>query len=284
MSKLFERYQPRYIFVSALALGALVIWSVLFRAERDVLSVAFLDVGQGDAIFIESPSGNQVLIDGGPNKKILSELSSVMPFYDRSIDILILSHPHQDHIGGLVEILKRYDIDFVFSSGSDAPIAEYAEWSKLIKEKGVKEVLAQRGLRLNLGDGVYFDVLLPEKIGGGENLHKNMVVSRLSYGRNCFLFMGDAERDLELKILNDDIHCEVLKVGHHGSKTSSGEAFLNKVSPEVAVIQVGTKNRYGHPYQTILERLAAASAKIFRTDTDGAIIIESDGKNISIKK
>ncbi len=283
MPKFFEKYQPKYIFIGALALAATVTWSAVFHLENDRLLVAFLDVGQGDAIFIETPDGSQVLIDGGPNKKVLSELSRIMPFYDRSIDAVILTHPHQDHVGGLVEILKRYDVDFVFDSGDTASTAELAEFKKLVSEKNINEIFVRRGSRILLGGGVYFDVLLPEVFNDSENQHQNMVVGRLSYGGTCFLMTGDMEREQEFKILNDDIDCEVLKVGHHGSKTSSSDAFLKAVSPEIAVIEVGAKNRYGHPYQAVLDRLTASAIQIFRTDTDGAVIIESDGENIFVK-
>ena len=281
--KFLEKYQPRYIFLAGLILVATAIWSAVFHLENDRLVVAFLDVGQGDAIFIEAPGGNQILIDGGPNKSVLSELSRVMPFYDRSIDALILTHPHQDHVAGLVEVLKRYNVDFVFDSGDDASLAEFAEFKKLISEKNIQEIFARRGMRINLGAGARFDILLPDEFIKGPNPHKNMVVGRLTYGNTCFLFMGDAEREHEFKILRDDIDCEVLKAGHHGSKTSSSEALLKAVSPEISVVQVGEKNRYGHPYKAVLERLTASAAKVFRTDTDGAIIIESDGRNIFVK-
>ncbi|OGZ29840.1 MAG: hypothetical protein A2931_02325 [Candidatus Niyogibacteria bacterium RIFCSPLOWO2_01_FULL_45_48] len=283
MRKLLERYRPKYIFLGALGVAAVVTWSAVFHFDGGRLTVAFLDVGQGDAIFIETPAGNQVLIDGGPNKKVLSELSRVMPFYDRSIDAVLLTHPHQDHIGGLVEILKRYNVDFVFDSGDGASLAEFGEFKKLVSEKNIKEVKVRRGYRILLGGGAYFDVLLPEVFNDSENQHQNMVVVRLTYGSTCFLMTGDAEREHEFKILGDDIDCQVLKVGHHGSKTSSSEAFLKAVSPEIAVIQAGAKNRYGHPYQAVLDRLTASAVQIFRTDISGAVIIESNGKNVFVK-
>ena len=283
MLKFFEKYRPKYIFLGALTLAAIVTWSAVFHFDGGWLTVAFLDVGQGDAIFIETPKGNQVLIDGGPNKAVLAELSEVMTFYDRSIDAIILTHPHQDHVGGLVEVLKRYDVDLVFDSGDTASIAEFVEFKKIISEKNIKEIRVRRGARILLGSETYFDALLPDVFNDSENQHQNMVVGRLTYGDTCFLLTGDMEREHEFKILEDDIDCEVLKVGHHGSKTSSSEAFLKAVSPEIAVIEVGIKNRYGHPYQAVLERLTASAVQIFRTDTSGAIIIESDGKNIFVK-
>lgn len=258
-------------------------WFAVFHFENDRLVVAFLNVGQGDAILINTSGDQQILIDGGPNKQVLAELSKVMPFYDRSIDAIILTHPHQDHVGGLVEVLKRYDVDFVFDSGDGASLAEFAEFNKLIKEKNMKEVKVRRGMRILLGGGAYFDVLLPDVFLDSENQHQNMVVGRLTYGNTCFLLTGDMEREQEFKILNDDIDCDVLKVGHHGSKTSSSESFLKAVSPEIAVIQVGAKNRYGHPYQAVLERLSASVAQVFRTDVSGAVIMESDGRDIIVK-
>lgn len=283
MKNFLEKYPPLYIFTAVLVLSAATVWSAVFHFENDRLIVAFLDVGQGDAIFIEAPNGNQVLVDGGPNKAVLKELSRVMPFYDRSIDAVILTHSHLDHFGGLIEVLKGYKAGFVFWAGDESQAPEFGEFKKLIGEKNVQEIFARRGMRINLDEGVYLDILSPEVAEKSSNPHKNMVVGRLTYRKTCFLFMGDAERELEYKILNDDIDCEVLKVGHHGSKTSSSEAFLKAASPEIAVIQLGAKNRYGHPYPAILEALSASARKIFRTDTDGAIIIESDGKNIFVK-
>ena len=283
MKKFFEKYKPKHIFILGLFFAASLAWFAVYGAGNGALRVVFLDVGQGDAIFIQTPAGRQVLIDGGPNKSVLAELSRVMPFYDRSIDAVILTHPHLDHVGGLVEVLKRYEVGYAVESGDEHSIAEFAEWQNLLKEAGVRKVQARRGLRLNLDNGILLDFLLPEKMEVGDDPHKNMAVSRLSYGRTCFLFTGDIERELEWEILKDGIECEVLKVGHHGSKTSTSDAFLEAVKPDFAVISAGRKNRYNHPSQVVLDKLQAAGIRIFRTDLDGAVLMESDGEEINVR-
>ena len=288
MKKFFEKYQPRHIFLGALGVAAIVTWSAVFHFDGGRLTVAFLDVGQGDAIFIETPEGNQVLIDGGPNKKVLSELSRVMPFYDRSIDALVLTHPQLDHLGGLVEVLRRYDADFVFEPGTKHSIAEFELWENLLEEKGVARILAKRGQIIRLSPDIYFEILSPEP-GAFENkvadLNEVVVAGRLVYGETEFLFTGDLTKFGEIKILasGSEIQSDVLKVAHHGSKNSSVEKFLAAVSPKIAVIMSGKNNRYGHPNAETLLKLEKIGAQIFRTDTSGTIILQSDGKNVFVK-
>lgn len=275
-----------YVLGGLVVTAALVWTAVFYLGNRNYLTVAFLDVGQGDAIFIEAPSGSQVLIDGGPNKKVLSELSKVMPFYDRSIDALVLTHPHQDHVGGLVEVLKRYDIDFTFDPGSSYKSAEYKEWKNLISGGGARGITVSRGTKIKIGESIWLEFLLPEanETCEDDDIHDCMVVSKLTYGHVCFLLTGDMERNLEFKILDDDIDCEVLKIGHHGSKTSTSDALFGAVSPDFAIIQSGKDNRYGHPHEIILNKLQAAGVSILRNDDHGAIIIRSDGERIWFKR
>ena len=278
----------KLFFILFLAASAAVIWYAVFYFEaRQNLLITFFDVGQGDAIFIEIPNGNQILIDGGPGDTILGKLGRTMPFWDRSIDMLILTHPHADHLGGLLEVLKRYNVGIVLTSGAEHSIPEYQEWTKLLKEKGVNTVIAKAGQRIDAGSGAALDVLTPFEDFSGQSLknpHDATVVTRLVHGENSILFMGDAERPLEYRLLFEYLNSQfiilnsrIIKVGHHGSKTSTSEEFLRVVSPEVTVIQVGRKNRYGHPTQEVLERLALVGAKVFRNDLDGDIIIESTG-------
>ena len=276
----------KWYFLGVLAFSCAFIWYAVFyvEAHQGLLSVHFFDIGQGDAIFVEAPNGNQILVDGGPDNTVLAKLGEVMPFWDRSIDLLVLSHPHADHLDGLVEVVKRYDIGTVLESGVNHAIPEYAEWHKLLREKNVLVVVAQSGQRIAISDGAYLDILSPFENFVGvspKNVHDATVVSRLVYASTSVLLMGDAEEKLEYQLLHSAffsvLNSDVLKVGHHGSKTSTSEEFLRAVLPEIAVIQVGRKNRYGHPYQGVIDRLMAFGVRIFRNDLDGDILLQSDG-------
>lgn len=274
------------IFFVALALITVMIWyAVLSLDAHRNLSIHFFDVGQGDGIFFELPNAVQVLIDGGPGSGILAKLGNVMPFWDRTIDVIIVTHPHVDHIDGLIDVLKRYTVRMVIESGASYSSADYNEFHQLLKEKKVNVIYARRGQHIALSDVARLDILAPiESISGKTltDIHDAMVVSRLSYGSTTILFMGDAEKAIEYQMLFSrmSLVANVLKVGHHGSKTSSVQEFLAAVSPQYAVISAGRKNRYGHPHQEILDRIKAVGARFVRTDTDGDIVFESDGVRI----
>ena len=277
------RAHIRQIALALLAATVAVIWYAVFHFEsRQNLVVTFFDIGQGDAILIEAPNGNQILIDGGPGDRILAKLGGTLPFWDRSLDLVILTHPHADHVTGLVDVLERYDVGMVLETGVNHSIPEYAEWRELLKEKDVKVITAKSGQRVQFSESARLDILTPfENFAGASrpNVHDAMLVSRLAHGSTTVLLMGDAEKSLEYRLLysGDDLDADILKVGHHGSKTSSTAEFLAAVSPEIAVIQVGRKNRFGHPVEEVLERLEASGAKILRTDRDGDIRILSNG-------
>lgn len=274
----------KYIFIVVLLAVAILAWREAFGTDKDKLKFYVLDVGQGDAIFVETPSGSQILIDGGPDRVILEELGKVMPFWDRSIDLVILTHPHLDHAGGLIEVLKNYDVWEFMDGGDNYNLAEYGELKKLMEEKKIKYEAARRGLNISLDRGISLLILTPDRLVKSDNPHDNNVVSRLSYGKIDFLLMGDAEKGEELMLVqsNDNIGSEVLKVGHHGSKTSSNPLFLEKVQPEYAIISAGSKNRYGHPAQITLDNLLAAGAEIFRTDIDSTIGFKTDGSSLTL--
>ncbi|OGF51816.1 hypothetical protein A3I27_00430 [Candidatus Giovannonibacteria bacterium RIFCSPLOWO2_02_FULL_43_11b] len=274
----------KYLFILILLIIAVLAWNEAFGLGEDKLKFYMLDIEQGDAIFIETPSGNQILVDGGPDRRILEELGKIMPFYDRSIDLIILTHPHLDHAGGLLEVLKNYNVGEFMDVGDSYNLAEYGELKKLIEDKKIKYETVHRGLKIYLDREVSLLVLTPEKLIKSDNPHDNNVVSRLSYGKIDFLLMGDAEKGEELRLVQegDNLESEVLKVGHHGSKTSSNPLFLEKVKPEYALISVSAKNRYGHPAQITLDNLLAAGAKIFRTDIDSIIEFKTDGNSLTL--
>ena len=268
-----------------LATSCLFVWYLVAIESSHALRVYFLDVGQGDAIFIETPNGNQILIDGGPsNGKVVKELSKIMPFYDRSIDLVMASHPHADHIGGLNEIFKRYKISLVVDSGVDYKTAEYEAYQKNIKDEGANWIGAQRGMILKLDKEVYLDVLLPVKTNPGLSPHDGMLVLRMRSPDGAVFFSGDMEAPLEkyLVILSGNITSEILKVGHHGSKTSTSDELLGAIKPEYAVISVGKDNKYGHPGKEVLKRLSDFDIETFRTDESGTVKIFFDKEGLHI--
>lgn len=277
----------KYLFLAVLFAAVVFVWYAVFWESRSGLTVAFLDVGQGDAIFIQAENGNQVLVDGGQNKKVLSELGKVMPFYDRSIDMVVESHPDEDHIGGLAEVSKHYSVGLIMESGVDSGSAVYQEIKNVVAEKGIKNILARRGMKINLDEGAYLLILFPDRDVSKLDSNYSSVVARLVYGKNSFLLTGDSPAGIEEYLVSLDaknLKSDVLKVGHHGSDTSTSEIFLGYVGPRYAVISVGKDNKYGHPRKEILERLKRFGAEIFRTDESGAIKMKSDGNNIVIER
>lgn len=275
----------RKVFLALLVTAVAVIWyTVVYAEAHRVFRVTFFDVGQGDAIFLEAPDGNQILIDGGPGDRVLAKLGERMPFWDRSIDLLILTHPHADHLNGLLEVLKRYDAGMVMETGVHHSIPEYGEWHDLLKKKNAQMIAAHRGQRVNLGRAGMIDILAPFESfedASPKNVHDAMVVLKFRYGSTMVLLMGDAEEPLEYKLLmsGTDVAADILKVGHHGSKTSTALAFVRAVAPTAAVVSSGKNNRYGHPHQQTLDTLAKFNIPVFRTDRDGDIEFISDGRD-----
>ncbi len=275
----------RLLFV--LSLSNIIAWLVVYDLSRSkFLEVNFFDVGQGDAIFIETSDSRQILIDGGPGSAVLEKLGKAMPFWDRTIDLVILSHPEADHLSGLLEVLKRYKVENILWTGIVRDTAEYEEWQRLIKEEGAKIVIAGPGQKIRAANAV-INIIYPfDNIEGKsfQNSNDTSVVAKLVFGDNSFLFTGDVYQSAEKKILErgSDIDSDVLKIGHHSSKTSNSEEFIAKVSPEIAVISVGKDNSYGHPHNEVLETLAKYGINVLRTDLDGDIKIFSDGENFKL--
>lgn len=255
--------------------------------EAPLLKVYFFDVGQGDAIYVRTPAGQDILIDGGPDKKVLNELGRVMPFWDREIDVVVLTHPHSDHVTGLVEVLRRYRVKHVYYTGALHTAPDYLAWLGEIKKQNLDLKIVQDFFEMEFSPELKLQFLYPQKNLVNrkmEELNNSSIVSRLVYQDASFLFMGDATEEVEFELLLDenvDLTADVLKVGHHGSASSSSEEFLAKVQPAFAVIQVGQENAFGHPHLKILKRLERSGVKILRTDESGAIQCLSDGKSIN---
>lgn len=252
-----------------------------------LLKIYFFDVGQGDSILIISPNQNQVLIDGGPDNKVLQRLGEIMPFYDRGIDAVIISHPHADHIGGLISVLERYEVKNIIEAKELYNSAEFKAWQEAAKNERANSIEAIVGRVIDLGDGVTLEILHPfESVADDnpKNPHDDGVVIMLRYDDLEVMLTGDMETKVERRLIiaRYDLDADVLKVGHHGSKTSTSEAFLAATTPEAAIIQVGAKNRYGHPAPEVLSRLENFGIRYYRTDTDGDVKLISDGQMFSI--
>lgn len=281
MKRLREHWR-QYLF-AGLAGAAVFVWASVFalEAEDGRLALSLFDVGQGDALFIDAGNGNQVLIDGGPDDAMLAKIGGAMPFWDHRIELVVLTHPHADHLDGLIPVLERYDIGMVIESGVNHSIPEYDTWHRIIRDRGIPLRIAKAGERIRLSPDATLEVLAPLRdfAGASVPVHDAMIVLRLADRDAKALLMGDAEDELEREMLRSgaDVRADALKVGHHGSKTSTSDAFLAAVRPAIAVISVGSKNRYGHPHQMVLDRLRAAGIRIFRTDRDGDITFVSDG-------
>lgn len=266
------------IIVLILFVSDLFLFYLDFKNSRRGFVFAMLDIGQGDALFIESPTGTQVLIDAGPPRKILGALSRVMSPFDRSIDSIIITNPDADHIGGFLDILKAYQVDSLFEPGTFNDSKTYRNLKEEIKRKNIPEVLARRGMRLNLGGGAVIDILFPDRDVSTWTTNDGSVVGRLVYEETSVILMGDATTETERIILEENsvqsLDSDILKVGHHGSRTSTSLRFLEAVAPTQALISVGRDNRYGHPYPEVLDRLASIGAKILRTDLTGTMIFK----------
>ncbi len=268
---------------------AVLVWLAVFSWQGSgFLEVNFFDVGQGDSIFIETPEKFQVLIDGGPDSKILEKLGKEMPFYDRTIDLVILTHPDPDHLNGVIEVLKRYKIKEIIYTGV-VPEDLRQKGVDIVEKSKAEKIIAKAGQRIDLGQGIYIDVLYPfEDITGQRfsDFNQTSIVCRLIYGKTSFLLAGDAPKSVEYQLLakQANLDSDILKVAHHGSKTSTSDYFLSAVSPEIAVIQVGKDNKFGHPYQEVLDVLNQQNIKILRTDLMGDIKILSDGIQYKIEK
>ena len=262
---------------------ASILW-VYIRHDRSVLTVAFLDVGQGDAVYIEAPNGNQMLYDAGPpSGAVLRALNDVMPFYDRSIDVAVFSHPDMDHIGGFVDVFDRYKVDVMLEPGASSTNGVYDEAERAIATHHLARIIARRGMSVDLGKGVVADILYPDHDMTNAETNSASIVMRIHYGSTSFLLSGDLpikQENYLVGISGEELHVQVLKLGHHGSHTSSGPLWLGAVHPDIAVASAGLNNRYGHPHKDTLALLDSLNIPYFVTFKEGTIRFESNGQKV----
>lgn len=298
--------------ITGIVTGCIILFSFLGTIPDGKLHVVFCNVGQGDAAYIRFPDGRDMVVDGGPDDKILGCLGRHMPFWDRSIDIVLMTHPQKDHMQGLIAVLERYGVSYFIRSDVDNTTEGYQKLLDVLKQKKVAVKFATAGERITIGSATVSMIWPSEeqiaqgKVGlatraspatqGGDTndgkilgvtsgeLNDYSLVFDLQYGTFDVLFTGDADNHVNKNFVGNqalDV-LEVLKVPHHGSKTGMTEAFLDWVRPELAVISVG-KNSYGHPHEATLATLATRGIKIMRTDKEGDVEVVSDGRSWSVK-
>lgn len=249
-------------------------------STQNTVDVHFIDVGQGDAIYIRTPSQN-ILIDAGEKSNTVADYLSDLKV--GKLDLIISTHGHSDHIGGLINVLEKFDADEVIDPGIAHTSKTYEKYLTLIDEKNVKFTEGRAGMKRTLGDGTVLEIFSPVSPKEG-NLNETSVVTKLTYKGVSFLFTGDAQIGSEKEMLANgyNLDSDILKVGHHGSTSSSGEKFLDAVSPEAAVIMCGEGNSYGHPHKETLDKLDERKVNVYRTDINGNIIISTDGHKYSV--
>ncbi len=277
------------LILSLILITGILSFSAIHSAPDDNLHVSFLDIGQGDAILIQK-GNTQVLVDGGPGSQAVNlALSEKMPFWDRTIELVILTHPHDDHLTGLVEVLKRYEVKQILTTETASALPVYDEWQRLIDEKIISYTIAQSGQQIAV-NGIIIDVLNPQKTyfeGTGTDIDNNSIVLNVAFGEISFLLTGDMGKYAELELIKDRLipQSTLLKVGHHGSNSSTSTEFLNVCRPQIAVISVGEDNEYGHPDIEVMDRLTeiVGNINIYRTDRNGTLEFITDGSRLWLK-
>jgi competence protein ComEC len=252
-------------------------------SQCECLEVSFLDVGQGDSILIETPDGFEMLIDGGRDTSVLSQLAKERSFFDKNIDIVVATHPDLDHIAGLVAVLKKYTVTTILMTTNEGDSGAAEAFAAAAPQEDAQIILADAGQVLQLGASTTIQVFAPT--GDESKLESNTasIVLRVVYGNTSFMLTGDAPLEIEnylVKTYGSQLDSDVLKLGHHGSKTSTSDAWLDTVTPQYAVVSAGVGNRYGHPHQDVMQRVFKRNIQTSHTGTDGTVVFQSDGVRV----
>lgn len=272
----------------AVCIIALVTFEFTQSAQQtDILRIEILDVGQGDAIYIRTPKGKDILIDGSIDRHTIYELGAVMPKTDRYMDVVIATHPDADHIAGLTELPHYYSIANLWRSGAENTTGFFAALNTWEENYNVQVAYPKRGEIIPIEDGIQLEILHPVSGVYSSAVNDDSVMFILRYEEFEMLFTGDASTEIEEEIIEwyikqgreQELDVDILKVGHHGSKTSTGNAFLNAIRPDIGVISVGAGNKFGHPHSGPLANLHRAGVDVLRTDLHGRITCTSDGSN-----
>lgn len=280
----------RFYLVICFILISVILSSCSFNFKLNInsinsenLNVHFIDVGQGDCIFIQIPNGETMLIDSGENGLGSEIIDYIEKYGAEKIDYLIATHPHSDHIGSMAYIIDNFEIKSVYMPKVSTNTETFENLLEAVANKNLKIVNAKAGVSIADNETFSADILAPVSIDNNEELNNCSVVIKLNYLDTSFLFTGDAEKS-ELDTIVGDVSADVLKVGHHGSRTSTYEEFIKKVNPSIAVISVGEDNAYNHPHPEAISILKEYTESIYRTDKDGTVIVSSDGQELSVIK
>ncbi len=255
----------------------------LFSSKSPYLEVTFLDVGQGDAILIETPDGAEALIDGGPDGTVLRELSRELAWNDRSLDLVIGTHPDKDHIGGLIDVLARYNVASILTTENTGETTAASVYQKALTAETDIVHYARAGQVYTLGASTTVTVLSPARDPSMLESNTSSIVVKVSYGEIDFMLTGDAPLSIEdyLSVAyGTALESEVLKLGHHGSKTSTSDLFLETVKPQYAVVSSGRDNRYGHPHEEVVNRVLSRNIQLSNTAIDRAVHFKTDGQQV----
>lgn len=272
------------LFVS-LSIILVLVLIVINLASPKKLRVSFLDVGQGDAILVQTPGGHDMLIDGGPTREVLAKLAYEMGYFDRGLDVVIATHGDADHVTGLIPVLETYDVKKIVRSPVDGDTSLFSDLSSYIEREDADVYVGRKGDMIDFGDGVVAYVLYPRtNISPKTDTNDASVSVVVVYGEHSFLLTGDLGMKYESELIHEKLprRITVFKAGHHGSKTSSGEQLLTYIKPEYAVISAGKENRYGHPHPETIERLQKYSQEILETSDRGTISFISDGRMLEV--
>ena len=252
------------------------VWYHVFIGEQNNLDIYFLDVGQGDSQLVVLPGGVQILIDGGPNKGVLFELSKILPQTDRYIDLVVMTHPQLDHFGGLYDVVERYKIGAFIASNREGESEAWDDFIRLLDEKDIPIVLLGAGDLISFKDSSLAVLSPNEEFLNHREVNESSLVLGLNSEGVSALFTGDIGFETENYLVDTyDIDTDILKVGHHGSKFSTGLNFLAEATPRISIIGVG-KNRFGHPTGAALSRLRSIGSSVYRTDENGTVHLEAN--------
>jgi competence protein ComEC len=287
MLEILNKHRLKFLILLAVLVGLnFVVWkSLVFVSLTEGLVINFLNVGQGDSSLVVLPGGVKLLIDGGrPDKKVLEELSDILPANDRRLDLVLATHNDSDHLGGLVEVLNRYEVGaFLYNGREDNNLSHFVEVMKIAKEKNIPIISLEQGDKIKYRESLG-NVLWPISSAlTQKSTNEGSVVLKLFAGGTTSLFAGDISSKIENILKSVVGRVDILKIPHHGSKYSSSAEFLNLLKPRLAVIEVG-KNSYGHPTAEVLNRLSQIGASLYRTDLDGRVTAKVLGGKLQIFK